>query len=43
MISVEYVSKKGKQVSQSVKILMGRKIRQAIILEVKREVTDPKR
>jgi len=36
MISVEYVSKKGKQISQSVKIPMGRKIRQAIILEKKR-------
>tara|TARA_R100001015_G_C4436105_1_gene31429 strand:- start:29 stop:286 length:258 start_codon:yes stop_codon:yes gene_type:complete len=35
-ISVEYVSKKGKQISQSVKIPMGRKIRQAIILEAKR-------
>ena len=35
-ISVEYVSKKGKQISQSVKIPMGRKIRQAIILEKKR-------
>jgi len=36
MISVEYVSKKGKQISQSVKIPMGRKIRQAIILEKRR-------
>ena len=35
-ISVEYVSKKGKQISQSVEIPMGRKIRQAIILEKKR-------
>jgi hypothetical protein len=30
------VSKKGKQISQSVEIPMGRKIRQAIILEKKR-------
>ena len=36
MISVEYVTKKGKQISQSVKIPMGRKIRQAIISEQKR-------
>ena len=36
LISVEYVSKKGKQISQSVKIPMGRKIRQAIITEQKR-------
>ena len=35
-ISVEYVSKKGKQISQSVKIPMGRKIRQAIVLEKRR-------
>ena len=35
-ISVEYVSKKGKQISQSVKIPMGRKIREAAILEKKR-------
>ena len=35
-ISVEYVTKKGKQISQSVKIPMGRKIRQAIELEKKR-------
>jgi hypothetical protein len=32
-ISVEYVSKKGKQISQSVEIPIGRKIRQAIIAE----------
>ena len=36
MISVEYVSKKGKQISTSVNIPMGRKIRQAIITEQKR-------
>ena len=35
-ISVEYVSKKGKQISQSVEIPMGRKIRQSIILEKRR-------
>ena len=35
-INVEYVTKKGKQISQSVKIPMGRKIRQAIELEKKR-------
>ena len=35
-ISVEYVSKKGKQISQSVGIPMGRKIRQSILLEKKR-------
>ena len=35
-INVEYVSKKGKQISQSVEIPMGRKIRQSIILEKKR-------
>ena len=36
VIGVEYVSKKGKQISQSVKIPMGRKIRQALELEQKR-------
>ena len=36
VIGVEYVSKKGKQISTSVKIPMGRKIRQGIILEQKR-------
>ena len=35
-ISVEYVTKKGKQISQSVKIPMGIKIRQALIIEQKR-------
>ena len=35
-ISVEYITKKGKQISQSVKIPMGRKIRQSIIAEQKR-------
>ena len=36
MISVEYVTKKGKQISQSIKIPIGRKIREAAILEKKR-------
>jgi len=36
VIGVEYISKKGKQISQSVKIPMGRKIRQAIIQEKKK-------
>ena len=36
MISVEYVSKKGKQISQAIKIPIGRKIREAAILEKKR-------
>ena len=36
VIGVEYVSKKGKQISTSVKIPMGRKIRQSMVLEQKR-------
>ena len=36
VIGVEYMSKKGKQIIDSVKIPMGRKIRQAIILEKKK-------
>ena len=36
VIGVEYVSKKGKQISQSIKIPMGRKIRQAIVIEKRR-------
>ena len=36
LISVEYVSKKGKQISQYIKIPMGRKIRQAIVIEKRR-------
>ena len=36
VIGVEYVSKKGKQISTSVKIPRGRKIRQSMILEQKR-------
>lgn len=35
-INVEYISKKGKNISQSLKIPMGRKIRQSIELEKKR-------
>ena len=42
-ISVEYITKKGKQISQSVKIPMGRKIRQAIISEQKRAAAKAKR
>ena len=36
IISVEYVSKKGKNISTSINIPVGRKIRQSIILEQKR-------
>ena len=36
VIGVEYVSKKGKKITTSVKIPMGRKIRQSIELEKKR-------
>jgi len=36
LISVEYISKRGQQVTQSVKIPMGRKIRQAMEQEKKR-------
>ena len=36
VIGVEYISKKGKQISTSVSIPMGRKIRQSMILEQKR-------
>ena len=36
LISVEYITKKGKNISQSVKIPMGRKIRQAMMLEKKK-------
>ena len=43
VIGVEYVSKKGKQISTSVSIPMGRKIRQSIILEQKRLVEKAKR
>jgi hypothetical protein len=36
VIGVEYMSKKGKQITTSVSIPMGRKIRQSLILEQKR-------
>ena len=36
MISVEYISKKGKEMCHSILIPIGRKIRQAIISEKKR-------
>ena len=36
VIGVEYVSKKGKNISTSINIQVGRKIRQSIILEQKR-------
>ena len=42
-ISVEYVSKKGKQVSQSVEIPIGRKIRQAIIADKRKAALKAKR
>ena len=42
-IGVEYVSKKGKNIIDSVKIPMGRKIRQAIITEAKRLAAKAKR
>ena len=35
-ISVEYITKKGKQISQSIQIPMGRKIRQSIAMEKKK-------
>ena len=36
VIGVEYISKKGKNISTSINIPMGRKIRQALVLERKR-------
>ncbi len=36
IIGVEYISKRGKQISDSVQIPVGRKIRQAIIIEKKK-------
>ena len=36
MISVEYITKKGIKIAQSVKIPMGRKIRQSILQEQRR-------
>ena len=35
-IGVEYISKKGKQISQTLEIPMGRKIRQSIAIEKKK-------
>jgi|TARA_B000000532_G_C18632225_1_gene304594 hypothetical protein len=35
-ISVEYITKKGKKIAQSVEIPMGRKIRQSILQEKRR-------
>ena len=35
-ISVEYITKKGKKIAQSVEIPMGRKIRQSILQEQRR-------
>ena len=43
VIGVEYVSKKGKQISTSVNIPMGRKIRQSIITEQRRLAAKAKR
>ena len=42
MISVEYISKKGKEMCHSVLIPIGRKIRQAILSEKKREALKAK-
>ena len=42
-IGVEYISKKGKKIIDSVKIPMGRRIRQAIITEAKRVAAKVKR
>ena len=36
MISVEYITKKGKKIAQFVKIPMGRKIRQSLLQEQRR-------
>ena len=42
-IGVEYISKKGKKIIDSVKIPIGRRIRQAIITEAKRLAAKAKR
>ena len=42
-IGVEYISKRGKKITDTVKIPMGRKIRQAIITEAKRLAAKTKR
>ena len=43
VISVEYISKKGKEMCHGVLIPIGRKIRQALILEKKRELLKSKK
>ena len=43
IIGVEYISKKGKQISTSVKIPIGRKIRQSLIVEKRRAALKAKR
>ena len=43
IIGVEYISKKGKKIIDSIMIPMGRKIRQAIITEAKRLAAKAKR
>ena len=42
-IGVEYISKKGKKIIDSVRIPIGRRIRQAIITEAKRAAAKAKR
>ena len=42
MISVEYISKKGKEMCHSVIIPIGRKIKQALVLERRREALKAK-
>ena len=43
LVGFEYISKKGKKIVDSVKIPMGRKIRQAIVLEKRRLAQKAKR
>jgi len=43
MISVEYISKKGKEMCHSVLIPIGRKVKQAIIQERRREALKAKK
>ena len=43
MISVEYISKKGKEMCHSIFIPIGRKIKQAILQERRREAEKAKR
>jgi hypothetical protein len=42
-IGVEYISKRGKKITDTVKIPIGRRIRQAIITEAKRVAAKAKR